>query len=174
MKIFQVLEFNQFNTGSVHQMFQAATGLRERGHEVAILSRPDATLESKAREQGVADRLEGRAGDMFRDPVPERCDVVLLSNVLHDWDVPECRKLLRRCADALPPGGRLLIHDVFLNDDLDGPLPIALYSASLFALTEGRAYSGAEYKQWLTEAGLKAGQIIHTLVHCGLLAGQNP
>ena len=54
MKIFQVLEFNQFNTGSVHQMFQAATGLRERGHEVTIVSKPDATLEARARENGVA------------------------------------------------------------------------------------------------------------------------
>lgn len=54
MKIFQVLEFNQFNTGSVHQMFQAATGLRERGHEVTVISKPDATLEARAREQGVA------------------------------------------------------------------------------------------------------------------------
>lgn len=54
MKIFQVLEFNQFNTGSVHQMFQAATGLRERGHDVTIVSKPDVTLEVKARENGVA------------------------------------------------------------------------------------------------------------------------
>lgn len=54
MKILQILEFNQFNTGSVHQMFQAATGLRERGHEVAIISRPDAELEARALERGVA------------------------------------------------------------------------------------------------------------------------
>jgi len=53
MKIFQILEFNQFNTGSVHQMFQAAQGLRERGHEVAILSRPDAVLEAKAAESDI-------------------------------------------------------------------------------------------------------------------------
>lgn len=53
MKIFQILEFNQFNTGSVHQMFQAASGLRERGHEVSIISRPDAVLEAKAREKDV-------------------------------------------------------------------------------------------------------------------------
>jgi glycosyltransferase involved in cell wall biosynthesis len=53
MKIFQVLEFNQFNTGSVHQMFQAATGLRERGHAVTIISRPDATLEARAIEKAV-------------------------------------------------------------------------------------------------------------------------
>jgi glycosyltransferase involved in cell wall biosynthesis len=53
MKIFQILEFNQFNTGSVHQMFQAAAGLRERGHEVAIVSRPDPVLEAMAAESGV-------------------------------------------------------------------------------------------------------------------------
>jgi glycosyltransferase involved in cell wall biosynthesis len=54
MRIFQILEFNQFNTGSVHQMFQAAAGLRERGHDVTIVSRPDAKLQSRAQAQGVA------------------------------------------------------------------------------------------------------------------------
>ena len=53
MKIFQILEFNQFNTGSVHQMFQAASGLRERGHEVTIVSRPDAVLAARAAEKDV-------------------------------------------------------------------------------------------------------------------------
>jgi hypothetical protein len=120
---------------------------------------------------GVVDRLECRPGDMFRDPVPAGCDVMLLSNILHDWDVPECRSLLRHCADALPAGGRLLIHDVFLNDALDGPLPIALYSAALFALTEGRAYSAAEYRDWLRAVGLTPGPVVPTLIHCGVLAG---
>ena len=111
-----------------------------------------------AAAHGVADRLECRPGDMFADAAPP-ADVVLLSNVLHDWDVPECRVSISRCAAALPPGGRLLIHDVFLNDALDGPLPIALYSAALFCLTEGRAYSAAEYRGWLKEAGLTPGLV---------------
>jgi glycosyltransferase involved in cell wall biosynthesis len=54
MRIFQILEFNQFNTGSVHQMFQAATGLRERGHELTVISRPDALLQRRCEEHGVA------------------------------------------------------------------------------------------------------------------------
>jgi predicted O-methyltransferase YrrM len=120
---------------------------------------------------GVADRLECRPGDMFKDALPAGADVVLLSNVLHDWDVPECRALVRRCAAGLPPGGLLLIHDVFLNDALDGPLPVALYSAALFCLTEGRAYSGAEYRAWLAEAGLTPGAVTPTLIHCGVLPG---
>lgn len=121
---------------------------------------------------GVADRLECRGGDMFADPVPAGADVVLLSNILHDWDLPECQQLVGRCAAALPPGGRLLIHDVFLNDAHDGPLPIALYSAALFSLTEGRAYSAAEFRQMLAAAGLSAeGEIVPTLIHCGVLIG---
>ena len=53
MKIFQVLEFNQFNTGSVHQMFQAATGLRERGHEVTVISKPDPIMAERAAEKEI-------------------------------------------------------------------------------------------------------------------------
>ncbi len=117
---------------------------------------------------GVGDRLETVAGDMFRDPVPDGAEVVLLSNILHDWDVAECRELVAKCAAALPSGGRLMIHDVFLNDALDGPLPIALYSASLFRLTEGRAYSAAEYRGWMEEAGLTVGAVVPTLIHCGV------
>ena len=57
MRIFQILEFNQFDTGSVHQMFQAAAGLRERGHDVTIVSRPGSVLEARAAEHDV--RFEG-------------------------------------------------------------------------------------------------------------------
>ncbi len=127
-----------------------------------------------AEEYGVADRLEARPGDMFRDPIPEGVDAVLFSNILHDWDVPECRSLVARTAEALPSGGRLIIHDVFLNDDLDGPVEIALYSAALFRLTEGRAYSAREYRSWLTEAGLVPEEITPTLIHCGALPGIKP
>jgi predicted O-methyltransferase YrrM len=124
-----------------------------------------------AAANGVAERLECRPGDMFADAVPS-ADVVLLSNVLHDWDVPQCQELIGRCAAALPAGGRLLIHDVFLNDALDGPLPIALYSAALFCLTEGRAYSAGEYRAWLSAAGLSAGSLVPTLIHCGVLPAE--
>ena len=53
MRIFQILEFNQFNTGSVHQMFQAAAGLRERGHDVVIASRPDEKLAARCAAHGL-------------------------------------------------------------------------------------------------------------------------
>jgi predicted O-methyltransferase YrrM len=139
-----------------------------------VLDRPEVLKVAAefAEEYGVSDRLELQPSDMFTDEFPAGADAILLSNILHDWDVPECEQLVQRCAEALVPGGRLLIHDVFLNDELDGPLPIALYSAALFSLTEGRAYSAAEYRNWLSAAGLAPQECVPTLVHCGILAGR--
>jgi ubiquinone/menaquinone biosynthesis C-methylase UbiE len=138
-----------------------------------VFDRPEVlkVASEMAQAYGVGDRLECQPGDMFSDPLPRDVDVVLLSNVLHDWDVSECQTLINRAAGVLSSGGRLLIHDVFLNDALDGPLPIAYYSAALFRLTEGRAYSAGEYRNWLTSAGLLPGEVVSTLIHCGVLPG---
>lgn len=122
-----------------------------------------------AGQAGVTDRLELRPGDMFADAVPPEADVYLVSNILHDWDVPECRTLVARLAEALPANGRLLVHDAFLNDALDGPLNVALYSANLFCVTEGRCYSARECREWITEAGLKPQPLIPTLADCSVL-----
>lgn len=137
-----------------------------------LFDRPEVlkVAESMGQQYGVLDRCRLVGGDMFADPLPSSIDTILLSNILHDWDLPECNQLIARCGEALGPGGRLLIHDVFLNDTLDGPLPLALYSASLFSFTEGRAYSAAEYRFWLEAAGLQCHAIVPTGVHCGVLA----
>jgi len=139
-----------------------------------IFDRPEVLkiAKSMAEQYGVTKRMEFVGGDMFVDRLPQDADVILLSNVLHDWDVAECRQLIGRCADVLPTGGRLMIHDVFLNDALDGPLPIALYSAALFTLTEGRAYSAGEYAHWLNESGLLVRPPVATLVHCGVMVAE--
>ena len=147
--------------------------LRHPDLHAIVWDRPEVLKVARemAEAHGVADRLGCMAGDMFRDPFPTGMDVILLSNVLHDWDVPECWSLVSRSAHVLPIGGKLLIHDAFLDDSLDGPLPIALYSAALFQLTEGRAYSAGEYRTWLRDAGFVADHVVPTLIHCGVLPG---
>jgi predicted O-methyltransferase YrrM len=132
-----------------------------------VLDRPEVlkTAERFVDDFGVSDRVQLASSDMFADAYPP-ADAILLSNILHDWDVAECRTLIDRCAAALNPGGQLIIHDVLLDDDLGGPLPIALYSAALFTLTEGRAYSAKEFNTWLVEAKLTPQPPIPTLIHC--------
>lgn len=139
-----------------------------------VWDRPEVlkVAEANARAEGVSDRLECVGGDMFCDQFPADPDVLLVSNILHDWDTPEIGHLLRHWLGQSRPGARLLLHDVFLDDELDGPLAIALYSADLYLLTEGRAYSRKEYVDFLDHSGWQVdrNQIpTRTLAHCGVL-----
>ena len=118
-----------------------------------VWDRPEVlkVADEMARRHGVADRLELRPGDMFADAVPGDCDAMLVSNILHDWDVPENQRLIDRLAAATAAVGMLAIHDVFLNDADDGPLPIALYSAALFRLPKvGPIAAGVS---WMAQRG---------------------
>lgn len=154
-------------------IYSIALVQRNPGLRACVVDRPEVlrVAAEMIDEYGVQERIELVPGDMFTTPLPGDADAILLSNILHDWDVPENQQLVQRCAAALAPGGRLFIHDVFLNDALDGPLPLALYSAALFTLTEGRAYSAAEYRAWLQAADLTPLDVIPTLIHCGVLEG---
>ncbi len=55
---------------------------------------------------------------------------------------------------------------MFLNGFATDRAPSRLCAPDL---TEGRAYSAAEYRMWLSEVGLVTGEIVPTLVHCGVL-----
>jgi len=120
-----------------------------------VLEKPpvDALARRRIAERGLADRVSVLAGDMFSAQLPAHCDVHLFSNVLHDWDVPDVKRLLARSFAALPPGGLLLIHDAHLDATKSGPLPVAQYSVLLMHATEGRCYSIAEMEDFLRECG---------------------
>jgi hypothetical protein len=119
----------------------------------------DKIAERAIAQRGFSERVDVVASDMLQASLPRGYDVHLFSNVLHDWDVDVVKKLLRASAEALPKGGKLIIHDAFLNDDKTGPLHVAEYSVLLVHVTQGRCYGTAEMKAWLEEAGF--GNIAH-------------
>lgn len=104
---------------------------------------------------GLSDRIAFTAGDFFTNPLPPGHDVLLLSNILHDWNEHDVLRILQACADALPSGGRLLICESFVADDKTGPALAALMSLNMLVETWGRNYTAAEYSAWLTKAGLQ-------------------
>lgn len=103
--------------------------------------------------RGFSGKVQVIAGDMFRDPLPTGFDMHLFSNVLHDWNEATVEILLRRSAEALEPGGLLLIHDVHIDEEKCGPLPNAAYSAMLMHATEGKCYSLGEMRTLLEKTG---------------------
>jgi len=122
----------------------------------------DAIARKSIAARGLADRVSVLAGNMFADPFPAGCDVHLFSNVLHDWDEPLVRELIAKSFAALPAGGLLVIHDMHINAQKTGPLPVAAYSALLMTITEGKCYSVAELNGYLREAGFQDAKFIPT------------
>ncbi len=57
----------------------------------------------------VADRVQ-TSGQSFFDPLPPGGDLYLLSKVINDWPDPEARAILRRCAEAAWPNGRVVVN----------------------------------------------------------------
>ena len=122
----------------------------------------DAIARKSIASRGCADRVSVLAGNMFEGPLPAGCDVHLFSNVLHDWDEPLVRQLIAKSFAALPSGGLLVIHDMHVNAQKTGPLPVAAYSALLMTITEGKCYSVTEINGYLREAGFRDPQFIPT------------
>ena len=107
------------------------------------------TAEKFAEANGVQDRFQFKAGDMFDDELPKG-DFHLLSSVFHDWSERRCVELLKRLFDVAP---RLLIHDVFPHIWNRFSKPQADYSALLGLITPGMLYSTVEMEAMLQEAG---------------------
>ena len=56
--------------------------------------------------------MEDRAtavGQSFFDPLPSGADLYLLRGVLNDWPDTEAGAILKRCAEAAGPSGRVVI-----------------------------------------------------------------
>lgn len=108
----------------------------------------------KIAEAGLSHRIETSGGNFF-EALPAGHDVHLLSMILHDWEETKNRALLRRCFEALPSGGAVIISELLVNDEKTGPAPAALMSLNMLIETEGRNYTPREYATWLEEAGFE-------------------
>ncbi|KAI3987402.1 hypothetical protein MKX01_042406 [Papaver californicum] len=53
------------------------------------------------------------SGDMFKS-VPG-ADAIFMKCILHDWNDEECIQILKRCKEALPKGGKVIIVDIVLD-----------------------------------------------------------
>ncbi|MEU7476414.1 methyltransferase [Lentzea sp. NPDC042327] len=82
----------------------------------AVLDLPEVRPEA---EEFLAD-LGGRAkfvGGSFLDPLPTGYDVLIVSRVLTDWPDEDATRILRRCAEAVPDEGRVLVVEVLAGEE---------------------------------------------------------
>jgi hypothetical protein len=102
---------------------------------------------------GVADRLTFSAGSFFDQDLP-KADVVMMGHILHDWDLPTKKMLVRKAFDALPSGGAFIVYEAIIDDDRSKNAFGLMASLNMLIETPGGFdYTGADCRGWMAEAG---------------------
>lgn len=118
---------------------------------------------------GVSARCERIGGDFFAPPLPSG-DLFLLRQVIHDWDDARSIAILRNCAQALAPGGKVLVIEALIPAG-NAPSPAKFLDLQMLVMLGGRQRTEDEYRQLYTAAGLQLLRIIPTNSEFSLIEG---
>ena len=108
---------------------------------------------------GVSDRVRFYEGNFFNDDLPQ-ADVIIMGHILHDWDLPQKKVLLRKAHDALPQGGALIVYETIIDDDRRENAFGLLMSLNMLIETRGGFdFTGADCQEWMREAGFSSTRV---------------
>jgi 2-polyprenyl-3-methyl-5-hydroxy-6-metoxy-1,4-benzoquinol methylase len=139
-----------------HGLFGITIAQRNpRAEIVAVDWKPVlAIAEEHARAAQVQDRYRTLPGDAFKVDFGTGYGVALVTNFLHHFDPPTSTSFLRKVHAALKPGGLLVVLEFVPNPDRVSPPIPARFSLTMLAGTpSGDAYTFAELRQQLENAG---------------------
>jgi precorrin-6B methylase 2 len=101
---------------------------------------------------GLGERCQAIAGDFFEAVPPG--DVMLLKQILHDWNDEQCITLLSHCAQSLSKGGRVLVVEMVISED-GRPSAAHLMDVNMLVLLPGKERTATEYGKLFAAAGLR-------------------
>ena len=97
---------------------------------------------------GVAERVT-MVGQSFFNALPPGADLYLLRGILNDWPDREATAILRRCAEAAPPTGRVVVLKSVSPDGTRRGLTIEM------VLVGGKHRTLTEFRELARTAGLE-------------------
>jgi hypothetical protein len=107
-----------------------------------------------------SDRVTTASGDFFADPFP-KADVVVMGNILHDWDEPKKLLLLQKAYDALPEGGAFVAIENVIDDDRTKNVFGMMMSLNMLIETgTGFDYTFSSFNKWTKSVGFKSTSIV--------------
>lgn len=92
---------------------------------------------------------------MFEDNWPTGHDGHFFANIFHDWSEETNAVLAAKSYSALAPGGRIFLHEILMDDNLDGPFQAASFSLMMLMGTLGKQYSLPQLAAILEGAGFE-------------------
>jgi SAM-dependent methyltransferase len=139
-----------------HGGFSMAMCRRHRRLEATVLDLPPSAAVGRriVAEQGFADRVSYREGDVFELGLGDGLDVVSIFNLVHHLPEQRDRELCRMAHAALAPGGCLVIGDSARPEPGEPVSEHGAISSLLFyAWSHSRNFKPSEIRGWMDEAG---------------------
>ena len=99
---------------------------------------------------------------MFREPWPRGTTRVFFSNIWHDWNFRTCAWLAARAYEALPRGGRIMLHEMLLDDGGGGAAAAAAFSMLMLLATQGQQFTFAEVQRHSRGRGFEGIETLQT------------
>jgi 2-polyprenyl-3-methyl-5-hydroxy-6-metoxy-1,4-benzoquinol methylase len=125
----------------------------------ADLPRVEPYFQEFAGESPAADRIEFRAADFFADESLPAADVYILGHILHDWGLEDKRAILSKVAEAVTPGGAVIVYGTMIDEERrEAELPLLMSLNMLIETPEGFDYTAGQCIEWLHEAGFEGGE----------------
>ena len=157
--------------GTIGKVLDVAAGHGVFGVEIAKRF-PDAEVTAVdwanvltvARENAEAaslgDRYHTLAGSAFDVDLGEGYDLVLLTNFLHHFGIPECEDFLRKVRGSMAPGGRMITLEFVPNDDRVSPASADFALIMLVTTPAGDAYTFKEWDAMFQNAGFGRSELL--------------
>jgi len=141
-----------------HGAFAMAMCRRHPGLEATVLDLPPSAAVGRkiVAEEGYADRVAFREGDVFELGLGEGLDVVSTFNLVHHLPEERNRELCRMAREALRPGGCLVIGDSARPEPGEPVSEHGAISSLLFyAWSHSRNFTPSEIRAWMEGAGFE-------------------
>jgi hypothetical protein len=108
----------------------------------------------------MADRVNASSGDFFADTIPI-ADIVVMGNILHDWDEEKKIMLMKKAYDAIPSGGAFVAIENVIDDERKQNVFGMMMSLNMLIETgKGFDYTFADFNKWAKEVGFKSTSLV--------------
>lgn len=104
----------------------------------------------------LSDRVKTAIGDFFKDSFP-KSDIVVMGNILHDWDEETKLMLMQKAFDAIPEGGAFIAIENIIDDERNKNVFGMMMSLNMLIETgSGFDYTFADFNKWAKLVGFKS------------------
>jgi SAM-dependent methyltransferase len=142
--------------------------------KATVFDLPDVMALTRAyvRKAHLTRRFAFLAGDFRKDDFGKGYDLILLSAIIHMNSAADNKRLFRKCAKALNPGGRLVVQDYIMDESRTRPAAGAYFALNMLVGTKaGDTFTEREVRGWMRAAGLSKIRRFDTPFESSLMIG---